>query len=79
MPELKPDHHAVLKTHQFGKQIADLHFELELLAIAEFRPIALVAQSRDPHHLQIAIENWLASTNRHILYPAELVNMHQIY
>ena len=43
MPELKPYHSAVLKTHQFGKQIADLHFELELPGIAEFRPVALVA------------------------------------
>jgi hypothetical protein len=41
VPELKLDHRAVLKAPQFGKQIADLHFELELLAIAEFRPLLL--------------------------------------
>jgi hypothetical protein len=27
VPELKPDHSAVLKTHQFGKQIVDLRLD----------------------------------------------------
>jgi hypothetical protein len=53
-------------------------FKLELLAIAEPRPAALVTQSCDPHYLQIAIENWLTGTNSHILNPAELVHTHQI-
>ena len=79
MPELKPDHRAVLKTHQFGKEIGELHFELELPSIAEFRPVALVPQSRDPHNVHSGTENWLTIANRHILNGAELVQMHQIH
>ena len=78
MPKLKQDHRAVVEPGQLGKQIADLHFELELLTIAEFRPVALVAQSRDPNHVHSRIENWLTITNRHILNPTELVHPHQV-
>ena len=79
MPELKPDHSAVLKTHQFGKQIGHFPFQLELISAAGLRRIRAATESRDAHDFHIAIENWLSFANRHILNPAELVYVHQIH
>jgi hypothetical protein len=79
VPELKPDHLAVLKPVQFLKQIADLLLQLGLLVGHCLRPVALAAQARDSHNSHIAIKNWLADTNRHILNPAELVLLHQFH
>ena len=79
MPELKPDHGAVPKPRQFVKQIADRTLQLELICAGDLRPVNLAAQSRDPHHLHIAIENWLPGTNRQILDTAELVLVHQLH
>jgi hypothetical protein len=78
VPELKPDHHAVLKVLQSHKQIADLFLQLEIID-GGLPSTAFGAKSRDPHDLHLRIENWLAGTNKHILDPAELVFVHQLY
>jgi hypothetical protein len=79
VPELKPDHRAVLQPRQFVKQITDLPLQLEFLGVGELQRIVLATQASDTYDLEILIDYRLARSDGHILNATELMHTHLLH